>query len=294
MPHSANTTAVLGVVLLLGPFAGCRSQEAPVPASQAAQAVQSQPSELRTKIGRFAPTEIAADVSKLSAPDRQVLSKLIDASKVLDGIYLRQIWVGNEAMLIDLARDESPAGRDRLHFFLINKGPWSRIDHNETFVPGAPAKPLGGNFYPIGATKEEIEKWIRSLPEAERARATGFFTVIRRGANGQFTAVPYNVEYQNELVQAAGLLREAADLSAEPTLKAFLTKRAQAFMSNDYYDSDVAWMDIKGAIEPTIGPYEVYEDEFFNYKAAFESFITIRDDAESAKLQKFAGELQDI
>ena len=99
---------------------------------------------------------------------------------MLDGIYLRQIWVGNEAMLIDLARDESPAGRDRLHFFLINKGTWSRLDHNEPFVPGAPPKPAGGNFYPVGATKAEIEKWIQSLPEAERARATGFFTVIRR------------------------------------------------------------------------------------------------------------------
>src|SRR5437660_1433445 len=93
---------------------------------------------------------------------------------------------------------------------------------------------------------------------------------------------------------AAILLREAAAIAAEPTLKAFLSKRADAFLSNDYYDSDVAWMELKGAIEPTIGPYEVYEDEFFNYKAAFESFITVRDAAESAKLDKFGGELQDI
>jgi hypothetical protein len=292
MPYALKSATAPVALLIV--FTACRAQEAPVPASQTAQAVQSQPSELRTRIARFAPTEVAADASKLSAPDRRVLAKLIEASKVLDGIYLRQIWVGNEAMLIDLARDESPAGRDRLHFFLINKGPWSRIDHNEAFVPGAPAKPVGGNFYPVGATKEELEKWIRSLPEGERARATGFFTVIRRGANGQFTAVPYSVEFQNELAQAAGLLREAADLSAEPTLKSFLTKRAQAFLSNDYYDSDVAWMELKGDIEPTIGPYEVYEDEFFNYKAAFESFITLRDHAESDKLTRFTGELQGI
>src|SRR5439155_7678375 len=90
------------------------------------------------------------------------------------------------------------------------------------------------------------------------------------------------------------LLRVAAGLTSEPTLKAFLTKRADAFLSNDYYESDVAWMELKGAIEPTIGPYEVYEDELFNYKAAFESYITIQDEAESAKLQKFGGELQDI
>ena len=118
--------------------------------------------------------------------------------------------------------------------------------------------------------------------------------MIHRGANGGLTLVPYNVEYQGELARAAALLRDAAGLTNEPTLKAFLTKRADAFLSNDYYDSDVAWMELKGAIEPTIGPYEVYEDELFNYKAAFESYITVQDETETAKLQKFGGELQDI
>src|SRR4029079_2671290 len=117
---------------------------------------------------------------------------------------------------------------------------------------------------------------------------------IRRGRNGSFTIVPYSLEYQSELARIATLLRDAAAPSSEPTLKAFLTKRADALLSNDYYDSDVAWMELKGVVEPTIGPYEVYEDEWFNYKAAFESFITVLDEAESAKLQKFAGELQDI
>lgn len=242
---------------------------------------------------RFAPTDIGADLSKLPDADRRVLGKLVAASKIMDALFLRQVWAGNEAMLLDLIRDDSPLGRARLHYFVINKGPWSRLDHNRAFIPGAPAKPEAANFYPAGATKAEIERWIRSLPEAERARATGFFTTIRRGANG-LTAVPYSVEYQPELAQAAALLRDAAAIASEPTLKAFLTKRADAFLSNDYYDSDVAWMEMKGAIQPTIGPYEVYEDELFNYKAAFESFITVQDDAETAKLQRFSAELQDI
>ncbi|HET9832821.1 MAG TPA: hypothetical protein VFP91_13950, partial [Vicinamibacterales bacterium] len=106
--------------------------------------------------------------------------------------------------------------------------------------------------------------------------------------------VPYSDVYREELAHAAALLRDASSLATEPTLKNFLMKRAAAFLSNDYYDSDVAWMELKGAVEPTIGPYEVYEDEFFNYKAAFESFITVQDEEESAKLQKFAGQLQDI
>jgi hypothetical protein len=260
-----------------------RAQESRVPDTQ----------KLQQMAARFAPTDITADVSKLSDADRRVLATLVEASKIVDALFLRQVWGGNDALLLDLVRDESPAGRARLHYFLINKGPWSRLDHNAPFVPGVPAKPAGANFYPDDASKADVERWIQSLSEAERAKANGFFTVIRR-AGTAFTLVPYNVEYQGELARAASLLREAARIATEPTLRNFLTRRADAFLSNDYYDSDVAWMELKGAIEPTIGPYEVYEDELLNYKAAFESYVTIQDEAETAKLQKFAGELQDI
>ncbi|MGE3507512.1 MAG: hypothetical protein AB7N65_01340 [Vicinamibacterales bacterium] len=251
-------------------------------------------SELARKAARFAPTDITADLSALSADERTILEKLVRASKIIDALFLRQVWVGNEPMLLDLARDESPDGRERLHYFLINKGPWSRLDHNEPFIAGAPPKPAGANFYPPHATREEIERWIATLPESERVLATGFFSVIRRGPRGTLTAVPYRQEYQNELIAAATLLREAAALAAEPTLKRYLSTRADAFLSNDYYESDVAWMELTGTIEPTIGPYEVYEDEYFNYKAAFESYVTVRDHVESEKIQKFSGELQDI
>src|SRR5436190_11023890 len=242
---------------------------------------------------RFAPTEIGADLSKLSAADRRVVAKLVEAAKIVDALFLRQAWSGNEAMLVDLARDDSPAGRARLHYFLINKGPWSRLDHNQPFIPGAPPKPAGANYYPDGATKAELERWMQSLSEPERARATGFFTTIRRGG-AAFTIVPYNAEYQSELARMATLLREAAQATTDAALKNFLTRRADALLSNDYYDSDVAWMELNGAVQPTIGPYEVYEDELFNYKAGFEAYITLLDEAETAKLQRFAGELQDI
>jgi len=253
----------------------------------------SEAARLQQMAARFAPTEIRVDVSKLTPADRKVLAKLVEASQIMDALFLRQVWVGNEAMLIDLAGDQSPEGRARLHYFLINKGPWDRLDHNKPFVAGAPEKPAGANFYPEGAAKADIERWMKSLPDAERAKAVGFFTVIRRNGNS-YAAVAYSDVYREELAHAAALLRDAASLATEPTLKNFLTKRAAAFLSNDYYDSDVAWMELKGAVEPTIGPYEVYEDEFFNYKAAFESFITVQDEEESAKLQKFAGQLQDI
>jgi len=250
--------------------------------------------QLEAKSARFAPVDIGADISALPASERTVLAKLVQAGRIMDALFLRQVWAGNEAVLFELLGDRTPLGRARLHAFLVDKGPWGRLDHNAPFIPGVPAKPEGANFYPAGATRAEVEAWIASLPEAERARATGFFTTIRRGPAGRFLLVPYSIEYQGELARAAELLKEAAAATADATLKKFLDARAEAFLTNDYYASDVAWMELDSAVEPTIGPYEVYEDEWFNYKAAFEAFITVRDAAESAKLAKFSGELQDI
>ena len=249
---------------------------------------------LDAMMGRFAPVDIGADLSGLPSSERQALALLVQAGRVMDALFLRQVWAGNEALLFDLLADPSPLGRARLHPFLVNKGPWTRLDHNEPFMPGAPEKPEGGHFYPAGASKAQVEAWLKTLPQAARDEATGFFTTIRRGQGGTFRTVPYSVEYEGELARAAELLRQAAGVTTDPTLKRFLTTRAEAFQSNDYYASDVAWMELDAAIEPTIGPYEVYEDEWFNYKAAFEAFITVRDAAESAKLAKFGAELQDI
>jgi hypothetical protein len=280
---------------LIATLAACRAQAPSTPpATPPAPAVEKGVSELQQKSARFAPTDLTADISALPANEREALAHMVRAAQVMDALFLEQVWGGNEAMLQALVKDDSPIGKAQLHAFLINKGPWSRLDHNEVFVPGAPPKPPSANYYPESATKAEIEKWITSLGAAEKARATGFFTTIRRDAAGRFVLVPYNIEYQNELAIAAQHLRAAAAATAQPTLKAFLDSRAAAFGSNDYYDSDVKWMELDATIEPTIGPYEVYEDEWFNYKAGFEAFITVKDQAESAKLQKFAGLLQDI
>jgi hypothetical protein len=251
-------------------------------------------SQLKTMTARFAPVELGADVSSLPDNERQSLVRMIEAAKIFDTLFLRQVWPGNETLLLDLVRDRSELGQARLHYFLVNKGPWSRLDHFEPFVPGVPKKPEQANFYPAGAAKSDVEAWTKSLPGAEREKAIGFFTTIRRGPDGKLMAVPYSQEYQGELAQAAALLREAASLTKQATLKSFLEKRAESFITNDYYASDVAWMELDASIEPTIGPYETYEDEWFGYKAAFEAFITLRDDVETNKLARFAGELQDI
>jgi hypothetical protein len=287
------------IVVSLAVLASACSGGAPVveaPSTTAPATTGAASSELRTKTARFAPAEINANTSALPENERRALAKLVDAARLMDSLFLRQVWAGNDALLQQLSRQALAGGAaaDPLHYFLINKGPWSRLDHNQPFIPAVPEKPAGANFYPAGATKDEIQNWIDSLSGPARTAAVGFFTTIRRGPDGHLTAVPYSVEYQGELAQAAALLQDAAQLTSQPTLKAYLTSRAAAFLSNDYYASDVAWMELDASIDPTIGPYEVYEDEFFNFKAAFEAFITIRDDEETKKLQTFGGELQGL
>jgi hypothetical protein len=253
--------------------------------------------DLKEMTDRFSPVEISPGISHLPEKERLALIKLLQAARIMDGLFLRQVWAGNESLLLDLLRDKTPLGKARLRYFLINKGPWSRLDHNAAFIPGVPKKPEGANYYPAGASKKDVASWLDRLSPDERTRATGFYTTIRHGvgeATGTFTAVPYSMEYQSELALAAGLLREAASLTGQPTLRDFLIKRADAFLSNDYYESDLSWMELDSSIEPTIGPYEVYEDEWFNAKAAFEAFIAIRDEAETDKLSKLASHLQEI
>ncbi len=242
----------------------------------------------------FAPVELAVDVSSLPPNEQRALGKLVEAARLMDTLFLRQDWAGNEPLLLALAQDSSPSGRAMLRAFLTNKGPWDRLDHNRPFVAGAPPKPPQANFYPADATKAEVEAWMKSLPPAERARATGFYTEVRRGTDGKLMLVPYSVAFDNELMQAATLLEQAAALTADASLQKFLRARARAFRSNDYYESDVLWMKLDGAIEPTLGPYETYEDEWFGDKAAFEAFVTVRDEAETKKLARFSAELQDI
>ena len=250
--------------------------------------------ELAKTIARFSPTELTADTAKLSRGDQQALVKIVAAAKLLDPLFLRQVWSGNEALKRKLEADKSAVGRQRLHYFLINDGPWSRLDDKKPFLEGIPQKPAGANYYPEDMTKAEFETWANSLSSEEKQKATGFFWLIRRGPDRKLMTVPYSQAYKEFLEPAAKLLEEAAKLTTNDTLKRFLTTRAAAFRSDDYYESDVAWMDLNSPIELTIGPYETYEDELFSYKAAFEAYVTLRDEGESAKLARFSQYLQEL
>jgi hypothetical protein len=252
-------------------------------------------SPLTEKIRRFVPVKITANVSKLPDNEKLVLRKLIEAAGYMDSIYLRQVWSGNIELLTELSKDQTTEGQERLHYFHINMSPWSGLDDNAPFIKGVPDKPGGANYYPEDMTKEEFSAWAAGLnDETMKKCATGFFHTIRRESEKKLIAVPYSDEYKTFLNPAANLLRDAASLTENPSLKKFLETRADAFLSNNYYESDVAWMELDSQLEPTIGPYEVYMDELFNYKAAFEAFITLRNDEETKKLEKFSSYLQEI
>lgn len=233
------------------------------------------------KLKQYAPVQIAVPWELLPETERKTLAKLYQAAHIMDELFLRQVSAGNVAM-----REQLKAGGDSdlQRFFKINVGPWDRLDGDRPFH-GEETKPLGANFYPPDMTREEFETWLGEHAQ-DRESFESNFTVIRRSADGGLKAVPYSREYAELLGEAARYLEEAAGMTTNESLASFLKLRAEAFGSDDYFESDMAWMDVKdNVLDVTIGPYEVYEDNLFNYKAAFEAFICVRDPAESEKLE---------
>ncbi len=260
---------------------------------------------LKEKIARFVPIELKYDSSTLDEREKIVVEKLYLASKIMDELFLDQVYSKNYEIRKNLM-EQSAAGSEKakleLELFTIMFGPFDRLEHDAPFIdtfqpeadePLAQKKPLGANFYPEDMTKEEFENWINDNPNDEKV-FTSEFTVIRR-ENGKLIAISYSEYWKDKLSEASILLKEAAEYADNPSLKKYLNSRADAFLSNDYYQSDMDWMDLKDhKIEIVIGPYEVYEDGMFNYKASFESFLTIEDPVESAKLEVFKKYLRDM
>jgi hypothetical protein len=287
-------TLLVPFLLLLG--AGAHAAAVPAAGPHVATV-----SELDAMAKRYAPVDLRADVAALSAGDRAAVAKLVEAAKIVDVLQLRQRWSGNEALWNLLKKDTTPLGKARLDYFWLNKGPWSILDDNQSFMPvdfkgiKIPAKkPLAGNFYPEGATKAALETWMNALPPKDKEQAQWFFTTIRAGADGKFKTVKYSDEYKADLEKLAKLLREAATSTDNASLKKFLNLRADAFLSNDYLASDFAWMDLDSPVDITIGPYETYNDELFGYKAAFEAYVNIRDQKETQKLDFFGKHMQEL
>lgn len=247
---------------------------------------------LKEEIAKFIPVEIKYDHKILSDREKVVLDKLVQASQLIDTIYLGQVYSKNYEIKNELMKKTDEVSKLQLELFDIMFGPFNRLEDDKPFI-GTEKKPLGANFYPADMTKEEFENWIKQHPQDEKS-FTSEFTVIRR-EKGNLVAIPYSQYYKEPLTKISNLLKEAAEYADNPSLKKYLLSRADAFLSNDYYQSDMDWMDLKNHnIEVIIGPYEVYEDGLFNYKASFESFVTLKDPVETKKLEVFAKYLNDI
>jgi hypothetical protein len=234
---------------------------------------------------------LAPDLSRLPESERAALRPLLGACRIIDALYLRQVWGGNPGLLQRLARDHSSPGVDRLTWFLWNKGPWSLEDEAAPFFPDVPVRPPALTFYPPDATKDEIDRWMKTLSKSERTQAASPVTVVRRRPDRSLSVVPYSVEYQPELAQAAGLLDSAAALSREPTLSRLLAQRARAFRTNAYAESDGSLVQLTGRIDAVLGPFEPDEDGWFGNKTAYECMVSLVDEAGTARVAALAKEL---
>jgi hypothetical protein len=250
------------------------------------------PAEMEERVERFAEVEIDFDESLLDESQRLVVRNLVRASDILDEIFRLQVWRENLDHEEHLARAEGPGLDAARVYYDIMAGPWDRIEHNEPFLAVGP-KPPGAGYYPEGTTRQEIEAWLAAHP-ADSTAFTSYYTVIERRGD-DLVAVPYSEAYQGRLERAATLLDEAAKHAGNASLTDFLEKRADAFRTNDYLASEIAWMKLEGnVVEPTIGPYEVYEDELMGWKAAFESFVTVKDPEASGQLEVLVQNLRDL
>jgi hypothetical protein len=275
--------AALGLIALSLILAACGRQEPPA-ATVGSAAPQPAPEagEPAPALTRYATVALSADLAHLTDDERKALVLMVRAADIMDRLFWTGAYGDKDGLL---AKIEDPALRD---FAKINYGPWDRLAGNRPFVAGYGDKPAGANFYPMDMSREEFEAW----DEADKA---GLYSYVRRDEAGRLSLVPYSVQHRHELGEAAALLREAAALVGNDALAHYLELRADAFLSDDYQASDMAWMDMKdNRIELVIGPIETYEDRLYGYRAAFEAFVLIKDLEWSERLARFAAFLPDL
>ncbi len=232
--------------------------------------------EIKKKADEFVPFKLSTDLSVLTQKEKQMLPLLLEAAKLMDEIYWIEAY-GNKEELCSKEWNEYTR-----KFIQINYGPWERLNANKSFLDTFNDKPAGANFYPADMAKEEFEAWNDETK-------TSLYTLIRRGEDGNLKSIPYHIAFEEQIKKTAALLVKAAGLAEDAGLKNYLEKRAEALLTDEYFESDMAWMEMKNnTIDFIIGPIENYEDQLYGYKAAHESFILIKDKQWSEKLVKYA------
>jgi hypothetical protein len=236
----------------------------------------------KKELSRYVPVNIGADMRRLSPKERKIIDKLIQVAKLLDDIYLDQVFSKNKEILAQLEKNPRK-NKHALKLFKFYYGPFDRLHRNKAFIDGY-IKPEGANFYPENITVQEFEEFIKRNQDVKNSFQSSL-TLIRRINNG-LVSIPYSDAYREELSKASFLLKETSKLSQNKSLKKYFNVLANAFVTNEYFDADVAWIDLKNnKIEPLLGPYEVYEDELLGLKASFEALIGIKDETATNQLK---------
>ena len=240
-------------------------------------------------LAKLATIEMKVDTSYLSAEERQVVNLLNQAANLMSEIYKRQATPDYDKLRAEVAAKNDPKLLEKFDAFF---GPWDSIEDNKPFF-GDKERPAGAGFYPADLTKDELDKYIAAHPDQAEALTSPYTVVQRQG--DRLVAVPYSQAYKQWLEPAAKLLEQAAGITTNASLKKFLTLRANAFRTDDYFESELAWMDLEGTpIEVVIGPYEVYTDNLYGRKTAFEAFVTLKDPKESRALDVYKSHLRDM
>ncbi|HEY0147991.1 MAG TPA: hypothetical protein VGB70_03220 [Allosphingosinicella sp.] len=279
---------IVALLLATAACAGKGAQPQPVPPPAAGHGAY----DLAASRAKIARIDMRPDTAFLNAEEREVVNLLIQAAELMNPIYLRQRSTENPTIRAEIARSRHPQKAQLLDMFDLHFGPWDTLAENHPFYGGV-AMPAGAGFYPADLTKEAFEAYLAANPAQKEALTSGY-TVVKRQGN-RLVAVPYSTEYKQWLEPAAKLLERAAARTSNASLKRFLSLRAKAFRTNDYYESELAWMDVSGTpIEVVIGPYEVYTDTLYGTKTAFEAFVTVQDPQESAALAKYKNLLADM
>ncbi len=256
---------------------GACGSPAPPPEEAAAE-----PSLAELGVQKYTSVRLTTDLTALSESERAMVPLLIEAADIMDDLFWVQAYGPVDDRHALLAAHDDPAVRA---FVEINYGPWDRLEDNQPFLEGVGAKPAGANFYPADVTKQEVEAAAAAAPERD---LLGLYTMVRRDEDGELISIPYNEMFAEQLGEAAGKLRQAAELAEDAGLRRYLELRAAALESNDYQASDLAWMDMKSnTIELVIGPIETYEDQLFGAKAAFEAFVLVKDQEWSERLARY-------
>ncbi|MFN0157932.1 MAG: dipeptidyl-peptidase 3 family protein [Bacteroidota bacterium] len=246
--------------------------------------------DLDTRLSRLVQVPMHFDASSLPSQEKELLKTLVEASKLLHEAYLQQVYPAGAALRDSLAKLDDEVNK-KLHRLVVrNGGPFDKMDHFKNFY-GSFEKAPGAAFYPADLTKEEFEAYVTAHPEQADALMSPC-TVVKR-ENGALKAVPYHEEYAAWVRPASELLKKASTLTDNPSLKKYLTTRAEALLTDDYYQSDLDWIDLTGNdVDVVIAPYEVYEDALMAIKASYEATVGVKDKEESAKLEIYTQHLE--